>query len=97
MDNFHFDMISTGEDKLKKAFSLLHYDKVVAYSVSEQKGLVAYWHLDDKATALPYPMTLEQFANFAIGWLESADYGSRPDIDGDCEKGWRLYTESCGS
>lgn len=34
-----------------------------------------------KATKLPFPMTLEQAADFAAGWLEHADYGSEPNHD----------------
>jgi len=69
---------------------------VVGYSTEGRKKLVLYWRLSDKATELPYPMTLEQAAEFAIGWLEHADYGQKPDHDGDNKKGWRLYCEDWG-
>ena len=68
----------------------------VWYRVDAEKGMVLYWAECGRATALPLEMTLKQAAGFAAGWLEHADYGSRPDIDGDSKRGWRLYTESWG-
>lgn len=98
MDNFHFDMTSTGVETLKKAMTLFNPPgrKVTGYRADTEKGLILYWSDSERATKLPFPMTLEQAADFASGWLEHAEYGSRPDIDGDSEHGWRLYTESCG-
>ena len=96
MDNFHFDMTGTGEKTLRTALSLFPQHKVTGYRADAEKGLILYWTESDRATALPFPMTLEQAADFAHGWLEHADYGSRPDIDGDSEHGWRLYTENWG-
>ena len=56
-----------------------------------------YAHGIDAAFALPSgPMTLEQAADFAVGWLEHADYGREPDHGGDNGKGWRLYCEDWG-
>ena len=96
MDNFHFDMTSRGDKTLVAALSLFPQHKVTGYRVDAEKGLVLYWTASERATALPFDMTLEQAAGFAAGWLANADYGSRPDIDGDSERGWRLYTESWG-
>ena len=98
MDNFHFDMTSEGAETLKKALALFNQPgrKVVGYKADKEKGLILYWSESERATKLPFPMTLQQAADFASGWLEHADYGSEPDHDGDNGKGWRLYTESCG-
>ncbi len=96
MDNFHFDMTSEGKELLKAAMMLLPRTEVVGYRVDDKKGLIFYWADSDKATQLPYPMTLEQAADFAAGWLDHASYGKQPDHDGDNGKGWRLYNESWG-
>lgn len=98
MDNFHFDMTSEGVEKLKAAFALFSQPglKVIGYREDAKKGLVFYWSDSLRAIKLPFPMTLEQAAYFAAGWLDHADYGREPDHDGDNSKGWRLYTEDWG-
>ena len=95
MDNFHFDMTSQGASTLKTALSLFDQRKVTGYSTDGAK-LVLYWSESPNATALPYPMTQKQAADFALGWLEHADYGREPDHDGSNGKGWRLYCEDWG-
>jgi len=105
MDNFHFDMTSQGAEKLKVALGLFDPPgrKVVGYSVGEvdygggkglKRRLVLYWNDSAQATKLPFPMTMEQAADFAAGWLEHADYGREPNHEGSNSKGWRLYCES---
>lgn len=103
MDNFHFDMTSSGAEKLKTA--LLLFDppgrRVVGYSIGDaialqRKRLVLHWHESQAATMLPFPMTLEQAAAFAVAWLEHADYGREPDHEGSNSKGFRLYCEGWG-
>jgi hypothetical protein len=97
MDNFCIDVVSEGEEHFKLAFKLLRAPFVVAWSYRPTKGLILYWYDSPSNTKLPYKMTLEEAADFAWGWLCKQDFGSKPDIDGDCEKGWRIYTESWGS
>lgn len=96
MDNFHFDMTSKGDKTLRTAMSLFPQRNVTGYRADAEKGLILYSADSPRATALPFPMTLEQAADFAHGWLEHADYGREPDHDGDNGKGWRLYTEDWG-
>lgn len=99
MDNFKFDMTSKGASTLKAALALFNPPgrKVTGYSEEPGKKLVLYWsNSSPKAVKLPFPMTLEQAADFAAGWLEHADYGHEPDHDGDNGKGWRLYCENWG-
>jgi hypothetical protein len=99
MDNFKFDMTSQGDLTLKAALKLFNPPggKVTGYRVEKDKGLIFYWaDSSPHMTKLPFPMTLEQAADFAVGWLDHADYGNRPSFDGDSAKGWRLYTESWG-
>lgn len=96
MDNFQFDMTAEGDDKLRAALALFTHDTVTGYSVTGNRKLVFYWSDSDRAHKLPFPMTLAQAADFAIGWLEHADYGDEPDHDGSNSKGWRIYCEGWG-
>lgn len=97
MDNFRFDMTSRGDATLKIALNLFNPPggKVVGYKADNER-LVLYWGESTNATKLPFPMTLDQAADFASGWLEHADFGSEPDHDGDNKPGWRLYCEGWG-
>lgn len=97
MDNFQFDMTSQGADTLKAALSLFNPPgrRVEGYS-ADKKKLVLYWGDSPRATKLPFPMSLDEAADFAAGWLKHADYGREPDHDGDNGKGWRLYCEGWG-
>jgi len=97
MDNFHFDMTSEGKEQLKTALSLFPHQKVVAYRIDAEKGMILYWIQSTNALSLPFAMSLSQAADFVSGWLEeAAPYGAEPDHDGDNGKGWRLYNESWG-
>lgn len=99
MDNFRFDMVNEGAERLKKALCLFSPPggKVVGYSTdAERRRLVLYWHASAASTPLPFPMTLEQAAELAAGWLEHAYYGPKPGFDGSSGKGWHLYCESWG-
>ncbi len=97
MDNFHFDMTSTGASTLKAALALFNPPggKVVGYNIVDNR-MILFWANSPKATKLPFPMTLAQAGEFVAGWLEHAEYGKRPDHDGDNDKGWRLFTEIWG-
>lgn len=98
MDNFHFEMTSEGNEDFKTALKLFGGKsgrKVVGYR-SDAKRMVLYWTDSERATKLPYPMTLEQAADFVLGWLAHADYGREPDHDGSNGKGWHLFNEAWG-
>ena len=95
MDNFHIDVTSRGVDGLRKALSLMT-EKVVGYSVDPVKGMILYWKNTANSTALPYHMTMEQAADMVWGWLATVPYGDKPDLDGSCSKGWRVYCERYG-
>lgn len=96
MDNFRIDVTAEGDDRLRAVLALFDHDTVVGYQADGRRRLVFYWTDSEKATALPFPMTMEQAADFAIGWLEHADYGDEPDHDGSNGKGWRIYNEDWG-
>lgn len=58
--------------------------------------MVFFWSDYAKAKdyiPFPFKMTAEDAATFAYRWLMELEYPEEPDIDGDCEKGWRAYTE----
>jgi hypothetical protein len=97
MDNFHLDVTSRGADTLKKAMQLFHphVQRVTGYSTEGGK-LVLYWNKSLRATALPFPMMLDQAADFSSGWLAHADYGPEPGHDGSNSKGWRLHCDTWG-
>lgn len=68
---------------------------------STNRRLVLFWHESAKngggdcdVQLLPAPMTAEQSVPFVKAWLQSEDYGSQPDHDGNNGKGWRVYNES---
>jgi hypothetical protein len=58
--------------------------------------LILLWSAEKDAPALPYAMDRKQAAQFVLGWLGQADYGSEPDHDGDNDRGWRVFTDKCG-
>ena len=58
--------------------------------------LILLWHDEKEAEKLPFPLDFEGAVSFIKGWLEQVDYGKKPDIDGDCGKGWRVFTEGWG-
>lgn len=103
MDNYRFSVTSEGDTSFREtltlALELSGYSKASHYAITD-KGLAFFW-TDPKdgckgAQSLPYPMSIPAIVDFAFNWLEVADYGERPDIDGDSGKGWTIYHESWG-
>lgn len=90
---------------VKLAFS--EYRAAVAFSVTSAGALAVYWSnpavgVKLGATTPPQPwgeirklsyeMKESALAEFAWHWLQdSAQHGEEPDIDGHCEKGFRIY------
>lgn len=58
--------------------------------------LILLWSEERNATKFPFPLNINQSAQFIVDWLASLDYGRQPDHDGSNGKGWRLFTESWG-
>lgn len=100
MDNFHINIISEGKETLKHAVDIVlsQHSSAEAYSI-ENNVLIFYWtpNLYKNVVKLPYKYKSEDIVRMITGWLNEQDYGKEPDIDGDCEKGWRLYTEEWGA
>lgn len=63
------------------------------YLVDEHEGaprLVFFTYNYEEANKLPVDMEPRQLAPFIEQWLSKTDYPAKPDIDGDCKKGWLL-------
>lgn len=48
------------------------------------------WHEEMGGEKLPYKIGIKSIIPLVSGWLQTADYGPEPNIDGSCEKGWTL-------
>lgn len=56
-----------------------------------------YWTAppsDPNYVSFPFKMDASGSADFVSRWLEEADYGPEPDIDGSVRPGWRVHDES---
>ena len=92
-DSFSIDVLSKGEDHLKKVFSLLDDKMITGYSI-EDDTLYFFWARGGESTDFPYELNHKQAADFTIGWLNQVDYGDCPDnlFDGSIEpEGWRIF------
>ncbi len=58
--------------------------------------MILLWGKERDSTALPYHFGLDESAWLIRGWLKTVEYGPMPDHDGECTKGWRLFTDDCG-
>lgn len=58
--------------------------------------LVLLWHEDHGSRKLRSPLGAREAAEYAKRWLDKVNYGPEPDIDGSCEKGFRVFTEAWG-
>jgi hypothetical protein len=109
-DNWRLDIINEGSRNLAHALALAFTrgHKATHYCDHPKHGLVLLWTdngqpIDgEPACKLPFPLVVNDnpekntALQFVSSWLESAEYGDRPDIDGDSGKGWRLYNEAWG-
>jgi hypothetical protein len=50
----------------------------------------------DTVSNFPFRIDADGAADFAIRWLEQAEFGKEPDQDGDNYRGWRIYTGAWG-
>ncbi len=101
MDNLEVSITAKGKELLRHVLALVmvDYHQAIAYLEDDSPGdygtkrLHMYWYYDDdntNATKLPYPFNLDQCVEFVWGWLQNANYGPEPDIDGSCSRGWRI-------
>lgn len=72
--------------------------KAKHYAITEKDGLILLWSGDSilKSQPLPYEMGVEAAIPFVWNWLDQADYGRRPDHDGDNGKGWTFHRDGWG-
>ena len=68
----------------------------IAFDSAEVETLILYTCPESDATAFAFPQSLDDLSRFIYGWLSNATYGPEPDIDGDCEEGYRLFTDEYG-
>lgn len=94
MDNKRIDVTSEGPVDFETVFSLFD-NKTVAYT-STFNRLTFYWVEAKNTLKLPYPMLPAEAAKFAYNWLKHSEYGPKPDIDGSCKHGWRIFNEAWG-
>ena len=76
-----------------------HFSNSVVTKDDDKEGittLILFWHEEQGSIQLPFPLDQKQSAQFIADWLEQTPCGPRPDIDGDCAAGWRLFTEHWG-
>ena len=91
-------VIAEGEGRhhLNAALTLAmdsHYETVpgyVSHWLIDQGGLAFGWHADCKGLPLPYPMIREEVVSFILSWIDKVPFPKEPDIDGSCEKGWKV-------
>lgn len=93
MDNFSFFIQSDSREDFELAMKLVfsRHKYVAAYEVHDIHGLILYSAKDNgKQTALPYLMDLEDVLHFAWGWVQKADCGPEPDLDGAFKHAFRV-------
>lgn len=100
MDNFDVSVTGKGKELLRSvlAIAMIDYHHVLAYMEDDSPGnpgtrrLHLYWYYDENNNSikLPYPFNIDQCIEFVWGWLQNADYGPEPDINGSCSKGWKI-------
>lgn len=100
MDNFRINIVSEGDEALRKAMELAfrHY-KAEGFLV-DRDSLIFLWSMNEGhigSVRLPFKMDSLGATNFALQWLAEVEYGSEPDHDGDNGRGWRVYNEEWGN
>lgn len=82
------------------------------YQITTERGLVFYDYsfelsgvpqaeqykdkIPTDLTAMPFKLDAEGAADFALRWLDEAEYPREPDTDGSTEKGWRVHNGQWG-
>lgn len=63
-----------------------------AGKIPKTEGMVLLWSADkvreEKAIALPFPLTVDAAIEFLWAWLDTADFGQQPDQDGSNRRGF---------
>lgn len=96
--NFHVVVESHGQEHLAAAIRLAMASyKAVAYYRHEPGCLYFYWSRGDgtaskQTSELPYPMSVDTIISLVWGWLENANRGESPDIDGSVEPNGFIVT-----
>lgn len=98
MDNFFIEVQAQGKAQFKDAMELgFRTHKAIGYRIDATRGLVLYWVKCEGITELPYEMCAAEAIEFAWGWLQKQrPTEPKPDLDGDIENGFKVYTETWG-
>jgi hypothetical protein len=108
MDNFRFDITGNGDIDLAMQVAFSHQSKACWWRTDTVEGynkrriprLVLSWMSSESPGPEWHPFVTpvgwEEAATVVRGWLTTADYGPRPDHDGDNGKGWRVYNDAWG-
>lgn len=103
-DSLWFDIIAEGDELLNAALLIAfggsdEDHKVERYEIREIDAtptLILFWGgpAQDYPNSHPLPrLDRESTLPFINAWLKSVDRPRYPDIDGDCEPGWRVFSE----
>lgn len=105
MDNFEVNVISEGRRNFNLAFeigfgkheSLGSFAIATHYVKDPEFGFVLLWEKEGMSEKLPIAMHDVLASELVWNWLQrEADYGKKPDHDGDNGKGWRVYARTWG-
>lgn len=98
-DNTYFDLHNTYlRPSLQIAFAGSPSGKATHFK-DEGNRLLLAWNESAGKDFTPFlvPLTAEDSVDVIRAWLENnKNYGSKPDIDGDCSEGQRIYCEGWG-
>jgi hypothetical protein len=91
MDNFEFRLCSYGNNDLKEAIEFIMDNTTATHCLVEDGTLTFFWGKPGPQTPnFPVPLDAEAVYPMAKKWLDEADYGEEPDIDGSCSKGFEM-------
>jgi len=94
-DNPILNVSGRGLERLQTVLRLTEHSKARGYVTTENK-IVFFWCDHKEMIPFPAETPTEDCARIAINWLDGVKYHNEPDIDGDCERGWRCFTEGWG-
>lgn len=100
-DSFQFDITGVGLE-LALPVAMSQHRVVTGWLIDtrpeHRDRLVLFWtpRHGGPYNKFPSNMTMEGIGPVIEAWLGEVEYGPEPDIDGSCEKGFRIYNEAWG-
>lgn len=91
--NFRLIVESRGREHFDAALKMCFdaFRTACGYRI-DKDGFHLFWHMPDvnseekNVLPLPYVMGCKAATDFVWGWVQTADRGSEPDIDGSCKR-----------